>query len=167
MTSAAQRIYDSLNVEVLTRWLEDMEPESLHLEYKVVKNPAQPFNHRDDKRILAKTMSAFANAEGGVILWGAEEQKVSDDEKVLAGFPGLTDAEKTLRKLEDRTPEATSPPVPGVVHRLVDVNEKTVVATLVPRSDEGPHMAKLGENRYYQRSGGSITSTNPWANFSY
>jgi len=155
MTSAAQQIYDSLNEEVLKRWREEKKPETLHLEYKTLANSTQPFSNWEDKRNLAKTMSAFANAEGGVILWGVDERKVSDDEMVLAEFVSVGDISKTLRKLEERTPEASSPPVPGVVHKSVKVNGETVIATLVPASDEGPHMAKLRENRYYQRSGGS------------
>lgn len=58
------------------------------------------------------------------------------------------------------TASAANPSVSGVEHRsLPDSNGSAnhgFVVTYVPASDGGPHMAKLGEDRYYKRSGASF-----------
>lgn len=42
-------------------------------------------------------------------------------------------------------------------HKIIPVtNDRGYAVTLVPESDSGPHMAKLGEDRYYKRSGASF-----------
>lgn len=153
MKDPAEEIYESLNEELLLRWLSESKTETLHLEFKTAKCDGS-FS-KDDRKNLAKGISALANSEGGVLLWGAQDKKNSDGEKMLAGFIGFDDVTRALRRIEELTGEASSPPAPGVIHKCVEVEGKSLIATLVPASDAGPHMAKLGEDRYFQRSGGS------------
>jgi hypothetical protein len=50
--------------------------------------------------------------------------------------------------------EAVSPVVDGVQHRIVhDSDGGGILASYIPRSEASPHMGKLGEDRYYKRSG--------------
>ena len=47
--------------------------------------------------------------------------------------------------------------VKGVRHKKILIKgDSGFAATVIPWSDSGPHMSKLGENRYYKRSGDSF-----------
>ena len=53
--------------------------------------------------------------------------------------------------------EGVEPIVDGVQHRAVLTSKgRGFAVTLVPESESGPHMAKLGEDRYVKRSGDSF-----------
>jgi hypothetical protein len=50
-----------------------------------------------------------------------------------------------------------SPIVDGIRYKIFEIaQDKGFATTLIPESDSGPYMAKLGEDRYYKRSGDSF-----------
>jgi hypothetical protein len=62
-----------------------------------------------------------------------------------------------ISRLNELTGLAVSPIVNGVKHKPIQTSpNKGFAVTLIPESDSGPHMAKLGEDRYYKRSGASF-----------
>jgi predicted HTH transcriptional regulator len=128
------------------------EFERQQLECKTVSDPG--LTSRDDERNLAIALSAFANAEGGILLWGVEARKDSSGLDRIVGHPGISEPERLVSRLSELDSQALSPGVPGIEHRAL-MGATPFVATLVPPSDRGPHTAKLGEDRYYQRIGGS------------
>lgn len=106
--------------------------------------------------LLAKIISGFANAEGGVCLWGIDARKKNELDCVVA-LPGVQDPLRLASRLDELTAQCVSPGVQGVTHRsLVRPDGIGFVATYVPSSDLGPHMARAGEDRYYQRIGQSF-----------
>jgi hypothetical protein len=131
------------------------EVENPHLDCKVA-DPA--LSSSTDKKNLAICLSGFANAEGGVILWGVSARLNDKGIDCIDGHPGVDEPERLLSRLEVLTSQATSPGIVGVLHRITHAGsgEPTFVATYVPESESPPHMAKCAENRYYQRSGSSM-----------
>jgi len=111
--------------------------------------------NRELRKVFAIAVSGFANAEGGIILWGLVAAKNDEGIDCINDFPGVQNAELFLSRLNVLTPDAVSPGVPGIVHKIIadEVGGRKFVVTLIPESDSGPHMAKLGENRYYMRVG--------------
>lgn len=108
------------------------------------------------KPTLGVVISGFSNAEGGICLWGVDARKNEKGVDCITGFPGISDAKGFASRLNELTPAAVSPGVPGVEHRaLVRSTEDDFgfVATYVAASDRGPHMARFGEDRYMQRIG--------------
>jgi hypothetical protein len=130
--------------------------EDRRLDCKTVESDA--FTSASDKGNLAKAISGFANSEGGVILWGVSARKDNEGSDCIEGYPGVRNPQRILARLQELTSQATSPGVVGVVHRIPSANGVGLhfVATFVPQSDSGPHMAKLREDRYYQRIGSSM-----------
>lgn len=111
----------------------------------------------DMKRNLATVISGFANADGGVCLWGVNARKDSSGVDCIEGFPGVPNSRLVASRLDELSAMATSPGARGVLHRaLVKRNGQGFVATFVPASSSGPHMARYGEDRYYQRIGQSF-----------
>lgn len=114
---------------------------------------------RDDKRNLAVALSGFANADGGIVIWGVDARRDPNDASIdqVVSTPGVAHPKRLLARLNDLTAQACLPVPVGVDHVvLTSRTGPSFVATLVPPSDSGPHMAKLGEDRYYTRSGGSF-----------
>jgi ATP-dependent DNA helicase RecG len=84
----------------------------------------KPFGGGVSVSTLAETITAFANAEGGAILIGV------DDNGAITGFPPTTD---NIDRLLNAARDCCRPPVPLKLER-VEVNGQTVVAIRVERS---------------------------------
>ena len=96
-------------------------------------------------------MASFANAAGGHIVFGVDEQA-----SIPMDIPGLTeiDTEKEILRLESMIRDGISPRIPGIVTQIVSVEENKVVLVLrVPRSWASPHMITFkSASRFYSRS---------------
>jgi Putative DNA-binding domain len=151
---SAERLFEEISPDVVQAFLQEGREEDLSLDFKLVAQPA--FSSREDRRSFARALSGFANSDGGVILWGCDARKGKDDIDRLQSIPGVADPDLAIARLNELTGDAVRPIVDGVRHRRIDVNGVAVIATLIPRSDTAPHMAKCGENRYFKRSGDSF-----------
>ena len=127
------------------------EAEGQQLDCKVIGND------NDMRKNLARVVSGFANGAGGVCLWGVVARKGTDDVDCIDSFPGVNDPRATAARLDELTAMACSPGVQGVTHRALSARTAPgFVATFVPQSDAGPHMARYSEDRYFQRIGQSF-----------
>jgi hypothetical protein len=135
------------------------EQENHMLEFKEVST--EDFSEKEDRNNLGAALSGFANAGGGVIVWGVKAKRESDGTDRVIATPGIAKPQLLLSRLTELTGHACSPLVLGVQHRvLAGRGNPPFVATLVPASDSGPHMCMLGSGsttyRYFFRSGGSF-----------
>ena len=82
MSDAAHTLLQEL-VEGGWQFVHDLasEPrqETLHLDFKVKADPRKSALDRDDKKNFSKALSGFANSAGGIIVWGVEARRGSDD----------------------------------------------------------------------------------------
>jgi hypothetical protein len=126
--------------------------EHLQLDFKTVNNAN--LNGTDDKKTLARCISGFANSAGGIVIWGIDARKNALNIDCAVGAVEITSLSTFLSRLNELSSQATSPAVDGIVHRKFEIGaNRGFAATLIPESGSGPHMAKLGENRYYKRNG--------------
>jgi Putative DNA-binding domain len=146
-------IFQRLNVSDILAFVADHRWEDLTLDFKLAPSN---FANRDDRRTLATAISGFANSGGGLIVWGINARKDAEEIDSAQQAEPLTDGLLFMSRLVEHAGNATAPVVDRVQHRLVEGNGGPFALTLVPESDRGPHMAKLGENRYYKRSGDSF-----------
>jgi len=149
--------FKSLTLADITGFVADGREEDLHLDFKLVNDP--DLKNRDDRRNFAKAVSGFANSDGGLIVWGVDCRKNPDGVDCASDAPGVKNLSKFHSRLMEFTASAANPSVSGVEHRkLPDSSDgdRGFVVTYIPASDGGPHMAKLGEDRYYRRSGASF-----------
>jgi len=149
------KTYLNLEFNDLQEFLETGQEENLMLDFKTV-NDSKLIN-KDDKKNFAKALSGFANSSGGLIIWGVDARKNSSGVDCVTKLPGIKNAKQFLSRLNELTGMAVSPIVDGVQHRLIESDsKKAFVVTYIPESDSPPHMAKLGEDRYFKRSGDSF-----------
>jgi hypothetical protein len=146
--------FDSLDLAHLQAML-GVQEENLHLEFKSADESR--FDKRDNRKNLAAVLSGFANADGGICLWGIDARKDQDGVDVAQSIVPFPQVATALARLNELTASAVNPVVDGVRHKaMITTGQDGVVATLVPPSDSGPHMARLGEDRYFKRSGASF-----------
>jgi Predicted transcriptional regulator containing an HTH domain and an uncharacterized domain shared with the mammalian protein Schlafen len=127
----------------------------LHLDFKTIGNANMRGN--DDKRNLAKCLSGFANSSGGIIVWGVDARKNAQGIDCASAAAEIAPVRLFLSRLNELTGDAVSPIVDGIQHKAIETTQDSGFAvTLVPESESGPYMAKLGEDRYYKRSGDSF-----------
>jgi hypothetical protein len=142
-------LFESMTVEKIEGYVEERRHEDPHLDFKSVGDPTIGSSERKN---LATALSGFANADGGIVVWGVEARK-----GVAEGTKPIDSVSDFVARLQEFTGVAVNPVVDGVVHKPLETAErKGYAVTLVPPSDGGPHMAKMGEDRYYKRSGDSF-----------
>lgn len=127
--------------------------EDLTLDFKLAPSI---FAGRDDRRTLAVAISGFANSNGGLIVWGIDARRDADGVDCAQAAVPIPTPDLFMSRLVDYAGRASSPAPDGVQHRLIEGAGGPFALTYVPESSAGPHMAKLGEDRYYKRSGGSF-----------
>lgn len=146
--------FDNLTVADLQEFVALGQEEYLHLDFKQIADPT--FASRSDRKNLAAALSGFANSGGGVIVWGVEARRNSDGVDCAVKLVPVSEPAKVVSRLNQLTGEAADPTVVGVLHRKIEDESGAYLATFVPESETGPHMAKLGENRYFKRVGDSF-----------
>jgi hypothetical protein len=148
--------FDQVDWPIIESYVELKQEEHLHLDFKTLKNAE--LTSGDDKRNIAQCISGFANSSGGIIVWGIDARKNGDGIDCASAIVELRKPALLVSRLNTLSGDATSPVIEGLRHKAI-VNPNSgggVVATLVPDTDGGPYMAKLGEQRYFKRSGDSF-----------
>ena len=118
--------------------------ESLHLEYKA----SDAVNKKDDKKKIemACDVSAFANADGGQLVYGMKE--VAHEPAGLDG--GVDPKEYPEIWFEAVMQQHVTPKLVGTVYKHVPLsNGRVAVVMSVPKAQGDPH--QVSDGRYYRR----------------
>lgn len=146
---------------VIERWVEEQEAETNHLEFKKKHDPTIASIDIEDCDEIAKSLSAFANTGGGVLVIGID---AGAGTKKGAGFDRVrsvatvADVEGCGGSLERRIKSFTEPPIDGLSVIAIRKPSTTsgVLVIDVPMSDGGPHRATNASarvnDRYYMRT---------------
>lgn len=146
--------YQSLSLKDIEAFVSEGQEEHLYLDFK---QSNESLLSRDDRKNLAKALSAFANSDGGLIVWGVDCRKDEAGRDVASKLKPISRLTAFLTHLNSLSPQLVSPAVDRVQHRVLPSSEELGFAiTFVPSSPSAPHMAKGGEDRYYKRSGSSF-----------
>jgi hypothetical protein len=128
--------------------------EDRELDYKETLPDKSAESHRD----FLYDVSSFANAAGGLLVFGVRERRESSgkstgepDEAVgLLGF----NQDEDIRRLESMLRDGVEPRIPGIrLHIVPGLKNGPALALSVPKSWVGPHMVKYGGMaRFYTRN---------------
>lgn len=134
----------------MNKLVSDEVPEDYNLEYKAELD----LNNADHKRKLLKTISAFANTSGGLLIYGVTEK---DQEK---GIPGdligfdWDNIDENLQTVTSIIRDRSERPITIFEPHCFRLggSEKVVLLIKVPKSWNGPHRVKLnGKKEFYTR----------------
>lgn len=141
--------FEVLDIDALQAFLGEALPEDHHLDYK-----RQSYEKGDKGRAeLAKDVSAFASADGGLLVIGVGEPGGGEPGEV----PGIEGGAAEAHRLEQRLLSTLEPRVPGLGFRAVRwSHSRDVLVVFVPPSIARPHQSADG--RFYLRHTETITS---------
>ena len=113
----------------------------------------------DVKRIWSKILGAFANNEGGVIVWGLISKKDHvtgiDAVQSVELVPDVFALKSRLMELRHN---ATDPPIASIDIKELPISTNSsegFVVCFVPESKSKPHRSEFCEKRFYLRMGDS------------
>jgi hypothetical protein len=144
---------EAITNEDIARLISDKLPESRQLEYK----KELPNNADQPKKEFLADVSSLANTDGGVVVFGIEEEK--DGEGKNTGVPlqiadiGDINLDETKLRLDAILREGLDPKLSGAHWELREVEGKRVLLLGIPRSLFAPHMVWFQKNgKFYARN---------------
>jgi hypothetical protein len=129
--------------------------EGLQLEFKQKEDPSTAVLSKTDQKAIAETISAFANSDGGTLIYGVKTFRKGAVDSAAELVP-ICDVADFANNVGTVSSLNVSPQVPHVSTRTILVDDRTgegVLICEVPRSDRRPHMSTAPNvHRYYRRS---------------
>lgn len=138
--------FASLSEEDITKLIDLETPEDRYLEYK----RELPGNSYDEVKEFLADVSAFANASGGVIIYGlAEEEGIA---KEIVGI-ATENIDKEILRLKDRIRQCIKPIIIEPQIDILSVEQKQVLLIRIPKSWIAPHVVSYKKHwRFYIRT---------------
>ncbi|MBX7171348.1 MAG: ATP-binding protein [Pyrinomonadaceae bacterium] len=127
--------------------------EGTQLDYKLT----EPEKNDDGKKEFLKDVSAFANTNGGYLIYGVEEQEINKKKTGFAervvGIEGLNTNDLKLW-MENLIRTNIEPRLVGIEFKEIIVSlTHTVLIVRIPRSWNSPHVVSFGKHwRFYARN---------------
>jgi hypothetical protein len=149
-----QKPFDQIDKSDIEALVTEKVEEGRTIEYK----QALPGNQDKDKKEFLADVSSFANASGGDLLYGVEEERDSDDKHngIPKDAPGLAilNADAEIRRLENILRDGIRPRIAGVHLRTVDgFASGPMLLIRIQKSYAAPHMVTFQEHsRFYSRN---------------
>jgi Predicted transcriptional regulator containing an HTH domain and an uncharacterized domain shared with the mammalian protein Schlafen len=136
------RTIDDLNALITNQITED-----LHLDYKRSATFDKPL--QDVKTDLSKDVSAFANSDGGVLVYGVVEDNTT---KLPVSLDiGVDHKVWTRERIESLINAHINPRIDGLeVIQIRRSDDRSAYVVAVPKSSRGPHQERVNF-RYYKR----------------
>lgn len=146
--------FDEIDKDAIDGLIDDKVRETKSLEYKLKLHGSKA----QDKRDFLADISSFANAGGGDILYGVEEETTTDGEhtgipKTAHGIPEFN-FDGTERRLTQSIRSGIEPKVPGVqMKEILGFQSGPLFLIRVPKSWAGPHrIAYKSTHNFYSRT---------------
>jgi hypothetical protein len=121
--------------------------ENKKIEYKQLL----PGSSDSDKKEFLADVSSFANAAGGIIIYGMVED--AGTPKQLEGLT-IGDTDQEILRLESMIRDGIEPRIPSIASKPIALsNAKTALIIKIPKSWISPHRVKYqGHDKFYSRS---------------
>lgn len=143
----------AVTLDDLKRLVGSAVTESLNLDYKRLLT----LDERDQKKEFLRDITAFANAEGGTILYGVDEERDGEGRptgipKAVEGFD-VSNRDALILSAEHLLKDGVDERLPPYEIGAIPLDAGKLVLTIrVPPSPRAPHMVTLGgERRFFIR----------------
>lgn len=144
MPSIWELAIEDITAKRIEQLAADQQAESIWLEFKRDLN----LKKDSDKREAGKDVSAFANARGGLLIYGVEEKTLENGRKVAAGTKPVTEGD-LMDRLAD-TLHARIDPRPEFRVRMVPAGESAWY--VVVKVEPSHHELHAVDAQFYKRS---------------
>ena len=124
------------------------------LEYKTIEyKKEQPGNSDSDKKEFLADVTSFANASGGDLIYGIEQEAENGFPKTLLGL-NVRNIDEEKSRLDNLIRTGIQPRLPSVnLKEVLLENSKYAIVIRVPKSWVSPHRVTLsGHDKFYSRN---------------
>lgn len=155
MPTPLEHLFSSVAAELdLDAFVRDQREEDLHLEFKQKADRRHGNLDDGDRKAFSKAMSGFANADGGILVFGVETAKSQDGVDRAVSLKPITDHHRFRSRLLDSILNTTQPVVDDVRVEAIDSTSSQgsgFVKCFIPQSFKPPHRAILADHQYWRR----------------
>lgn len=138
-------------------WIEHQQRESIYFDCKRKADAAKSGLDRDDRKNLGKALSAFANSDGGLLLWGVDAHKKEDGIDRLVCKNPISQIAAFRNDVEQAISDVISPSIPGLEFLEIPCSQTEgagYLAISIPCSERRPHMSRNNTGAgFYFRNG--------------
>ncbi|EKE06456.1 MAG: hypothetical protein ACD_19C00008G0002 [uncultured bacterium] len=145
-------------IESIDSFITDRQREELFLDFKRSSdNGSGKKLSNEDRKNLSKAITGFGNSEGGIIVWGIECSRKSDEGDVASAKFPLVDVKKFAGYIESEISGLSVPPHTKVEnHEIFDDSKKSgFVVTYIPQNQGSP-LQDIIKKQFYIRAGSSF-----------
>lgn len=150
------RLYQSLStlVDLKKSFITLRAEETNHLEFKEKHDRQVPQLSESDKKNFSKALSAFSNADGGLLIWGISTRKKSGRDCAFS-LKAISNVNAFAESLRDSLLDSTIPRNHRVVIKTIaNMRGNGFVVCMIPAADEVPIRAMNAEREYWIRTDG-------------
>lgn len=137
------------NLEKIKQYISDGVEENIHLDYKGSDSIS---NISDKKNEISKDVSAFANSDGGIIIYGVKEYDEKDKNHLPETIQPIKGNEYSKEWLEQVINSTISPKIHNIIITPIqtgDIKDNLVIYVVeIPKSTTAHQMK---DKRYYRR----------------
>lgn len=136
-------------LEKINQFVEDGIEENIHLDYKGAGSLSKV---NEKKKEISKDVSAFANSDGGIIIYGIKEFDEIGKTHLPEKIEPIDANEYSKEWLEQVINSTISPTIPNIIITPIQVGtkveNKVVLVVEIPKSNTAHQMS---DKRYYRR----------------
>jgi hypothetical protein len=144
---------DFIDEQYVNRIITNKIPENIALDYK----RELKIGKGDERKEFLFDIAAFSNTEGGLLIFGIEEEKDNDGRNT--GIPkdivGLTisNIDALTLQIEDLVKSSIQPSLANLLIKLFEIDSKSILVIGVPKHYGLPHMVTYNSsNKFYKRN---------------
>ncbi|HVI69751.1 MAG TPA: ATP-binding protein [Magnetospirillaceae bacterium] len=156
MNGELERLYSKLgsNIDLRAHFITPRQGETNYLEFKRKANAEIPDLGVQDKKNFSKALSAFSNADGGLLIWGVGTRQ-KDGRDYAFNLKPIKKVEDFAERLRTALLDTVMPQNAAIrIDVLRNSRGNGYVKCLIPASDNAPHRAMLAEREYWIRADG-------------
>ncbi|WP_083234536.1 AlbA family DNA-binding domain-containing protein [Porphyrobacter sp. LM 6] len=143
----------SAGLSGIHRLIENGTEESYQLDFKRKANPHSPILDKEDRQNLGAAASGFANAEGGILIFGVGTKNHGGIDRASEIF-AIQQVEVAADHFRAYLLECVSPPIDDTeISALADIDGSGVIVIHIPKGKQRPHMSRAtNHHRFYRRT---------------
>jgi hypothetical protein len=153
MATVAEVLFEAIASESdLDALITEKREESLYLEFKQKSDRRDGEIGEKESSAFSRALSGFANADGGVLIFGIETKKGPDGIDRAHSLKSIQNYDGFRARLVDALITYVQPVVEMVrVESIGSIDGSGYVKCLVPASDKTPHRAMQAGRKYWRR----------------
>lgn len=140
---------DDITIEDIKSLVDNSVCECKNLDYKKELH----IDSDADKKEFLADISSFANATGGDIIFGIEEDDIDKIPTGIIGIP-FDNEDKLIRRLEDFIRQSIQPVILNIEYKVIEIEEdRCILIIRIPQSIISPHRVEFkGHNKFFTRN---------------